>query len=201
MASQKHSALRFVDAHPFPANKREQELIRAEARSHAATVSHSKYKREAAEFADDADVNVAEQPASFGIPLTEETKVSNATKPPFLIGTPHVQSLSRANAKPWKKFNQSNQLFHRYRVTTQTSSKDVPRKANIGRKRKELEGGDKRLQVVPTRTSIPVFQRQYGSFQCNSRAIQRFGASPTPTSSRAVDAKYMAVRDSFSAQP
>ncbi|KIW70698.1 hypothetical protein PV04_02943 [Phialophora macrospora] len=155
MAARKPAAVRFVDSHPFPASKRDQELIRAEARSHAATVSHPKHRKQAADQAEDEDESSLEPPVLSDPPSSEgKTAPSTAVYKVTLPG----QVSSQEGTRPWQKYNQRDQPFHRYRIVTQRSGKVIDREANVGRKRKEVRGSENELQLVSTGNSIPLYK-------------------------------------------
>ena len=156
MAPKKATAVHFVDSHPFPTSKREQELLRAEARSHAASVSHPKNRRYAAE-----ETEQVETDASVQIVLSDRSSSADKSPPSaisatFPVAAPLILEPAQENARPWQRFNQKAQPFHRYRVSTQAPSKVTPREANIGRKRTEVNR-DRDLQVV-RQSSIPVYK-------------------------------------------
>lgn len=157
MAPRKPTALRFVDSYPFPASKREQELLRAEARSHAASVSHPKNRKQAAE-----EIGEGQSDAPVQITLSDRSSSANKTQPSatpanFPVAASLIPDPPQENARPWQRFNQDDQPFHRYRVGTQAPSKATPREANIGRKRKEVNQINRDFQVV-RQNSIPVYK-------------------------------------------
>ena len=165
MAPPKQTTLRFVDSHPFPASKREQELIRADARSHAATVSHPKNRKQTAEEVDGEDLNSAEQPPLPDRSLNEQQATFLATTATTVSILSASTSSARQTTKAWQKFNQKNQPFHRYRVHAPVLGKGKSREANIGRKRKEGERVEHGSQVVTARTSIPLYKGNTDPFE------------------------------------
>ncbi|KIW27623.1 uncharacterized protein PV07_07348 [Cladophialophora immunda] len=154
MAPKKAPAVRFVDSHPFPSSKREQELIRAEARSHAATVSHPKYRKQAAENPD-KESNIATLASRSERSSSEEAKL-----PPIRpIDALPTQESSQESAKSRRKSNQHNQPFHKYRLLTHGSSANSSRDANVGRKRREVQvKQDEKQSQVAVRSTIPIFK-------------------------------------------
>ncbi|KIX95057.1 uncharacterized protein Z520_09367 [Fonsecaea multimorphosa CBS 102226] len=155
MPPNKETAVRFVDSHPFPSSKREQELIQSAARSHAATVSHPKYRKQAAEHTDDESSGAALPDSSEPASSIE----ANPLPPTRNTDAPSAQKSSRQSAKSRQKFDQHGQLFHRYRIVTQRSRGNSSREANVGRKRREVQArrDGNQLQVVP-QSSIPIFK-------------------------------------------
>ena len=158
MASRKPTALRFVDSHPFPASKREQELLRAEARSHAASVSHPKYRRESSGKTDEEEHYVPVQPTFSDGSFSEEKSPPSATSATFPGAAPPIPESSQEIARPWQKFNQKDQPFHRYRVAPQKLNKFAIREANIGRKRRDAGQVVGHPQVVQPWSSIPIYK-------------------------------------------
>ncbi|OAP61452.1 hypothetical protein AYL99_03655 [Fonsecaea erecta] len=156
MAPKKATAVRFVDSHPFPSSKREQELIRAAARSHAATVSHPKYRKQAAEQPDE-ESSAATLPSSSEQSSSEE---ANPLPPTRTLDDRSAEESPAGSAKLPQKINQQNKPFHKYRLVTQSfNGGKSTRDANVGRKRREIQGkpdGD-HPQVV-AQGSIPIFK-------------------------------------------
>lgn len=112
MAS-KTATLQFVDSSPFVGSRQEQELIRSEARSHAAKIAHARLRGESVQR--DADIS-ARRPRSIlnpSIPASVEG----------VIGTPSREKASAApkavpqrTTRPWQKFNQKDVPFNRWRI-------------------------------------------------------------------------------------
>ena len=109
------ATFRFVDAHPVQSSKRDQELMRAEALSHAAKVGYARKVRQT-ELYDDCG-SAAKNPASAavsanapprgGVLLTKSAPV--ASKAPSK-GPP------RHSIQPWQRFSQKGVPFHRFRA-------------------------------------------------------------------------------------
>ncbi|OCT50397.1 hypothetical protein CLCR_06888 [Cladophialophora carrionii] len=155
MVNANRTPVRFVDSHPFPASKRERELNRAEARSHAATVSHPKHRKQTAEQVKEEDQNLV-VPAVISDPPSSEEKPSLST--PTLKVTLLPQEPSQESARPWQKFNQRDQPYHRYRVVTAKSGKVTNREAYVGRKRDAVKRSEDERQVASTGNSIPLYK-------------------------------------------
>jgi hypothetical protein len=165
MAPPKSNALRFVDSHPFPASRREQELIRAEARAHAASVSHPKYRKQAPVQAEEENLKRTEKPPPPDRLLNEEKTVTLPTVTPDTGVSSTVRDPPRDNAKPWQKFNQKDQPFLRYRIAPQHDKGRSTREANVRRKRKEAGNGHGDLQSLPTMNSIPLYKGNTDPFE------------------------------------
>ncbi|KAH0846127.1 hypothetical protein AYO21_10092 [Fonsecaea monophora] len=150
MASKKAAAVRFVDSHPFPSSKREQELLRAEARSHAATVSHPTYKKKAARPLE------KESSAANVVPHLQRSS-SEGVGQPLLTRPVDTAVCPLESVETRQRLGQSNQPFSRYRLFVRSSGGNSNRDTNSARKRRETQAEQGGTQTVAY-ASIPVFK-------------------------------------------
>ncbi|KAJ9603271.1 hypothetical protein H2200_012049 [Cladophialophora chaetospira] len=156
MAPTKPTAVHFVDSHPFPASKREQEILRAAARSHAARVSHPTYRQVSEKAGEEGNDNAVQSAFSDRF-VSEEKSLSSATSTIYPVAKP-IRELAQDNARPWQKFNQKDQPFRRYRITTQKLNKPILREVSGGHKSEDTSQAAGYLQAVHARSSIPLFK-------------------------------------------
>ncbi|KAJ9604110.1 hypothetical protein H2200_011633 [Cladophialophora chaetospira] len=100
--------VQFIDSHPARGSKRDQELTRAEARSHAAKIA---YARKGI-YVDQNDVvasAVADLPHASISPSLNSHRLTAQT-------SPTSKALLQRTVRPWQKFNQKDVPFNRFRV-------------------------------------------------------------------------------------
>lgn len=151
------TAIQFVDSHPGRGSKRDQELRRAEARSHAAKVSHA--RRGIYTDGNGKDNAAVPDPQ----PLPDGNKSPTKSKDTLTAQTnPTSKAQQDHSVRPWQKFNQKDVPYNRFRAgayqPARTVTKNVAQLQAIREGQDAPNKGGKMAHELVVRSFVPTFR-------------------------------------------
>lgn len=153
-------AVHFVNSHPFSISKREQELIRSDARAHSAIVSHPKNRKNFAYPLDEKPHSRGQTTVldlSFG---QNEVQSSTPTCDAQLLNPKTSQTATKVR----RRINQIGQGLHTYKFKALIFDGTATRGIKAGHDRRRYKRHHGTPEEPPTKNSIPLYQGNIDPF-------------------------------------